>query len=514
MMSATDATTSQVERHKNDEEEDATNSNNIQQLLSLASNSVTPPLTAASSLHLVTKLDLSDCNLSSLPSDLPTVLPQLSILFLSNNHFTVFPSDVLRHCEQLQMVAFRSNGMTTIPDDDETTTVSFPPRLRWLILTNNRISHLPATMGTQCPLLQKCMLSGNQLTDLPVSLGQCEQLELLRLASNQLQTIPSEILSQCPKLAWLALGDNPCLPDVPQRAEEEEIISIPVTPDPLVHVLGTGAGGTTYQAQRLDTGDPVAVKVPPSSSKQNSSTMTSDGTPAMEHAVHAYISPSFTKEDDSGGICPLLGRRQNGPGVVLPLLENIRPLAGPPSLTSCTRDVYTTPLPVSSSSSLTTTTTTTAQAILTSILDVLYTLHTKLHVAHGDVYAHNILVSTTAAAAEEEEEDAMTTTTTPRSRHHRRRPLLTDWGAAFYYGPERMPWLERIELRAVAVLAEELLSVVDDAVVPLAEQCRLPDATVEAVHVWWMQHTRLPNMAQQFTDSLGKNENDEGGVAE
>ena len=69
----------------------------VHQLLSLRK---TPSL--APDLAALTKLDLPGCELSSLPSSLPEALPNLSILFLSNNKFAEVPV-VIGKCPKLQV---------------------------------------------------------------------------------------------------------------------------------------------------------------------------------------------------------------------------------------------------------------------------------------------------------------------------------------------------------------------------------------------------------------------------
>ena len=77
------------------------------------------------------------------------------------------------------MIGFKANQISHVP------AAALPPQLRWLILTDNRISQLPSELGER-PLLQKLMLAGNQLTELPHSLINCHNLELIRIASNRL----------------------------------------------------------------------------------------------------------------------------------------------------------------------------------------------------------------------------------------------------------------------------------------------------------------------------------------
>ena len=112
------------------------------------------------------QLDLSGTGLSSLPQDFGPRLPNLKVAFFSQCNFITFPKE-LAACPQLEMVAFRGNGMKTVPED------ALPPRLRWLILTDNRLSSLPDSIG-RCERLQKCMLAGNRLKTLPDHMSACK----------------------------------------------------------------------------------------------------------------------------------------------------------------------------------------------------------------------------------------------------------------------------------------------------------------------------------------------------
>jgi Leucine-rich repeat (LRR) protein len=118
-------------------------------------------------------LNLSGNRLQALPTDLAR-LKKLRILFCSHNIFTTLP-EVVGECESLEMVGFRANAIEAVP------AASLPKRLRWLILTENRIQQLPAELG-YCQQMQKLMLSGNHLAKLPESLAGCGNLELLRVA--------------------------------------------------------------------------------------------------------------------------------------------------------------------------------------------------------------------------------------------------------------------------------------------------------------------------------------------
>jgi Leucine-rich repeat (LRR) protein len=132
-------------------------------------------------LYALTKLDLPGCHLSSLPLSLPDALPNLSILFLSNNDFVEMPA-IIGSCKKLQMVAFKANKLQSIHPD------ALQSQMRWLILTDNLLETIPDTIG-RCTKLQKFMLSGNLLKELPDSIANCNNLELIRLSSNQLKKV-------------------------------------------------------------------------------------------------------------------------------------------------------------------------------------------------------------------------------------------------------------------------------------------------------------------------------------
>ncbi|MET0320221.1 MAG: protein kinase, partial [Duganella sp.] len=84
-------------------------------------------------------LDLTGNALSALPDDLPR-LHKLRILFCSSNRFTELPA-MLGRMPALTMVGFRANRITSVP------ATALPPALRWLVLTDNQIAHLPDALG-------------------------------------------------------------------------------------------------------------------------------------------------------------------------------------------------------------------------------------------------------------------------------------------------------------------------------------------------------------------------------
>ena len=306
-------------------------------------------------------LDLSGNQLDSLPADLPR-LRRLRILFCSNNPFSELPA-VLGQCPQLEMIGFKACCITHVPAD------SLPPRLRWLILTDNRIARLPASLG-QRPRLQKLMLSCNRLYALP-DLSACRQLELLRLADNHFTAVPPALLT-LPALAWPALAGNPF-----SAASEQAALAAPqdvLAWDTLQigDLLGEGASGHIHRAVHIGNGQPLAVK-------RFKAAATSDGSPQSELAAglqagqHPHLLTPIARVEGAPG---------NGLAVALPLLDgHYRPLAGPPSFASCTRDVYADGLQLKHEQ---------AQRLLQGIHSAVEHLHGR-GIVHGDLYAHNIL---------------------------------------------------------------------------------------------------------------------------
>ena len=351
-------------------------------------------------------LNLSGNQLSDLPQDLHR-LHRLQVLFCSNNNFEHVPESVGR-CQSLRMVGFKSNRIR------ELSARALPPRLRWLILTDNCLGTLPDELG-DCTDLQKLMLAGNRLRELPASLARLHKLELLRIAANQLAALP-EFLLQLPSLAWLAHGGNPFEVDAPASG----------TPDvrwadlQIGEVLGQGASGIIHRAdwQRAD-GQREAVAL-----KLFKGQMTSDGTPQSEMAACLTVGQHANL---IGAIGRVVEHPQGQQGLLLSLVEpRFGILAGPPSLQSCSRDSYPSDwrLPFAQ-----------ALRVASGIASALRHLHAR-GVTHGDLYGHNILIDDIGHA------------------------LLGDFGAASFLpavAPSQQGLLQRIEVRAFGILLEELL---------------------------------------------------------
>lgn len=352
-------------------------------------------------------LDLSGNQLSSLPNDF-IKLNKLKILFLSDNQFTVFP-EVLGQCKSISMIGFKSNQLHTIPED------ALHTEIRWLILTNNQLTQIPSSIGN-CWNMQKLALAGNQLTQLPHTLSNCKNLGLLRISANRLTEFPTWLLDM-PKLSWLAFAGNPfCY----KPTIESHLIEISWNELSLEHQLGQGASGIISKAiwqQNELKKTPIAVK-------EFKGAVTSDGLP--EDEMNACILAG-----KHAHLIPLLGKIKHHPqqkaGLALGLIpSNYKSLALPPSFESCTRDVFE---PNTFFTALQ------IFKIVQAAASVGKHLHSK-GILHGDFYAHNTLINQHAEI------------------------LMGDFGAASLYNINDHDFaesLEKIEVLAWAYMLEDLL---------------------------------------------------------
>jgi hypothetical protein len=151
--------------------------------------------------------------------------------------------------------------------------------------------------------------------------------------------------------------------------------------------------------------------------------MTSDGLPEDELAacLAAGQHPVLTTP-----VARLAGHPAQAQGLLMPLIPAAHVnLAGPPSLQSCTRDVYAPDFRLSAALAL---------RIACDVAGAVAHLHQR-SVMHGDLYAHNILLGQDGHA------------------------LLGDFGAACFKPADAAQSLalEKIEVRAFGYLLEELL---------------------------------------------------------
>lgn len=394
------------------------------QRLTLSENISTFPLEILCLADSLEVLDLSNNQLSSLPPEI-SQLHKLKIIFASNNDFDTLPV-ALGQCPNLEMVGFKSNKIRHVPER------ALPPKLRWLILTDNQIETLPNSLGER-PRLQKLALAGNQLTKLPKNLGNLKQLELIRISANLLSKFPEQLF-KLPKLAWLAFAGNPFtqMNESGQHLNQEtesntdSVSEIPSTSFTIGTLLGQGASGViskaTWNTPQYDYlqnqySNNIAVKV-------FKGEMTSDGYPQDE------LNACLIAGHHENLVKPLAQVNESG---YLALMMELIPahygnLGLPPSLQSCTRDTFPDGFSLSADK---------VKKIVTQMQNVFDHLHNK-HICHGDLYAHNTLF----------DQDANI--------------IFGDFGAASLYhmlNKEQQEKIKKIEQRALDYFIEDLMSV-------------------------------------------------------
>jgi len=341
-------------------------------------------------------LDLSHNKLSSLP-DLSR-LKKLKIAFFSFNQFSEVPS-AFKNCHNLYMLGMKGNQLAEFDED------ILPLSISWLILTDNRLTQLPDSIG-DLTKLRKFPLAGNQLTALPNRMANCKELELIRLSANKFEVFP-EWLLRFPKLAWLAFSGNPL-----SVSPQSELPEIAYESLEMSELLGEGASGQIYKAQDKEAAKEVAVKL-------FKGAVTSDGYAHDE--MNAYMSTGSHPH-----LISVHARIEGDEklGLVLELIpSHYENLGLAPNFETCTRDTFTEGTTFSLG---------TIYSVARAMLSASEHLHQR-GLMHGDLYAHNILID--------------------REDHH---IYFGDFGAASFYDKTNTLY-EKIEVRAFGCLLEDML---------------------------------------------------------
>ena len=149
----------------------------------------------------LTELDASENQLTLLPDGI-AALPRLRVLLLGMNRFADVPQ-IVRTFPALEVLGMQGNELASLGEGE------FPARLTQLLLSDNRLRAIPATVS-RLHSLRRLDLSGNELEVVPVHLSYIDSLEALGLAGNRLREqggLPAELF-KLPKLSWITVAAN------------------------------------------------------------------------------------------------------------------------------------------------------------------------------------------------------------------------------------------------------------------------------------------------------------------
>ena len=349
-----------------------------------------------SGLQSLRLLNCMDCGLKSLPESIGS-LPSLRLLGLKSNQLSSLPPSF--------------SSLTSLVE---------------LFITNNVLESFPDGFGRLLSLV-KLQASFNKLTSIPEEIGLLPNLEMMRVAVCNISTLPDSITNpsssssqKWKKLAWFSLAGNPaCASGAPPTHSNVAHVSSEDLKMDVSGKLGDGASGEVFTA--VFESQTCAVKV-----------FISDVSPDGQVIDEVDISSSVVHTNITrviGHVAPKDGNASKVPSALVLDLCKGTPLAKKPTskhLLRCRWDESIT-YPVGKS-----------VKIAQGTASALSYLHSR-SIAHGDVYAHNLLV---------DEEGKAT---------------LCDFGAAFSYHPSQRWFWERMEVRAYGLFLQDLVIQTNDA---------------------------------------------------
>lgn len=161
--------------------------------------------TVLSYLFNVVKLDLSNNQLSDLPSELCEAMPNLKQVSLNNNNFKVFPF-CLTEAPRLKILDISSNNLQL--QDDPPDDASRSILLEHLSLANNHLQTFPKWLASFFPGLTSLSVSENELQEFPETCEAMQFLKTLDVSKNAINSIPASFLDQFNSLESLNASYN------------------------------------------------------------------------------------------------------------------------------------------------------------------------------------------------------------------------------------------------------------------------------------------------------------------
>ncbi|CAL9047726.1 plant intracellular Ras-group-related LRR protein 1-like [Musa acuminata AAA Group] len=152
-------------------------------------------------LGIITKLDLSNNNLQSIPESLTARLLNLVVLDVHSNQLRALPNSI--GClSKLKALNVSGNLMESLPK-----TIEDCRALQELIANFNQLTKLPDTMGFELTNLQMLAVNTNKLAFLPYSTSHMTSLRVLDARLNCLRALPDG-LENLIRLQVLNVGQN------------------------------------------------------------------------------------------------------------------------------------------------------------------------------------------------------------------------------------------------------------------------------------------------------------------
>ncbi|XP_015580482.2 plant intracellular Ras-group-related LRR protein 6 isoform X3 [Ricinus communis] len=153
------------------------------------------------------KLILAHNSIESLKEDL-RLLPQLTVLNVSNNKLTALPA-AIGELSLLKSLDVSFNMIQTVPDEigSATSLVKFD-------CSSNQLKELPGSVG-RCLDLSELKVSNNLITSFPEDLAKCLKLTKVDVEGNKLQTFSENLMASWTMLTELNASKNllTCIPD-------------------------------------------------------------------------------------------------------------------------------------------------------------------------------------------------------------------------------------------------------------------------------------------------------------
>jgi len=398
------------------------------------SGTVLPP--SLSDMKDITSITLSG-EINSIPSAIFS-LTQLTMLNVANNKLIEIPSQI-GFLTNLELLGLKNNHLESIVSE-----IGLLTKLKAIFLTSNHLQSLPSQIG-EMKSLRKLQAGSNQLKFIPTEIGKLKNLELFRMPMNQIDKISSNTLSNCESLAWIALSENP-FTNKAKTMSKTDITSISMKDislkDKDQNLASSDYGGAAndgvipgsyHKRTRPPPNDeeesiPVAVKY--------FTTLSPDGDPWDELLIGEALSSSII--GSSHGLAIQYGYVQwprlsavfrlipDSIPMAMKPLDQVRMLRG--------RFVH---KDVSAKFLLGT---------ISDLTDALAYMH-SLNIAHGDIYAHNILIHKDTQLLEFGD-----------GTHH---AVLFDFGASFFYSvtiTDEYNWIEAAEVRAFGLLLHDMVT--------------------------------------------------------